>query len=380
VTTELAESTSSRPAILIVDDIEANLVALEAQLGNLECEIVRARSGNEALRQLLRREFAVILLDVQMPEMDGFEVARLARDNRATRDIPIVFVTAMHETEANVLQGYGSGAIDFLFKPINPQVLRGKVQVFLELATGRRRLLDEIEAHKRTLADLEAFNYSVSHDLRAPLRPLDGFASALIEDWGPQLDDKARDYLGRIRAAAQRMGELIDDLLELSRVSRATVRRQPVDLAALGRAVVDELRANDPSRVVELVAPPRLDVRGDPRLLRILLENLLRNAWKFTGSRPSARIELGVERGGDATFFVADDGVGFDPAYASRLFQPFQRLHDAAQFEGTGIGLAIVSRIVGGHGGRVWADATVDGGARFSFTLGPSRGPLTQHG
>jgi two-component system, sensor histidine kinase and response regulator len=368
-----------RLAILIVDDIEANLVALEAQLASLDCDIVRARSGNEALRQLLRREFAVMLLDVQMPEMDGFEVARLARDNRSTRDLPIVFVTAMHETEASVLQGYGTGAIDFLFKPINAQVLRGKVQVFLELERGRRRLLDEIEAHKRTLADLEAFNYSVSHDLRAPLRPLDGFSAALLEDWGPRLDDKARDYLGRIRAAAQRMGELIDDLLELSRVSRAPVRRQAVDLAELARAVVDELRANDPARDVEFVAPPHLEARGDPRLLRIALENLLRNAWKFTRGRPRARIELGARAGEEPSYFVADDGVGFDPAFAARLFQPFQRLHEATQFEGTGIGLAIVNRIVGGHGGRIWADAAVDGGARFFFTLAASRGPSPRH-
>ena len=377
-----ADVVEPRPGVLIVDDIEANLVALEAQLASLDCDIVRARSGNEALRQLLKREFAVILLDVQMPwEMDGYEVARLARDNRATRDIPIVFVTAMHESEASVLQGYGSGAIDFLFKPINAQVLRSKVQVFLELANGRRRLLAEIEAHKRTLGELEAFNYSVSHDLRAPLRPLDGFAAALIESWGSVLDDKGRDYLNRIQAAARRMGELIDDLLELSRVSRAPVRRQAVDLAALAGSIVDELREGEPSRVVELVAPPSLEVRGDPRLLRIAPEN---SACATPGSlhrrsaRPRARIELGVRLGEETSYFVADDGVGFDPAFASRLFQPFQRLHEATQFEGTGIGLAIVSRIIGGHGGRIWADAAVDRGARFYFTLAPSRGSSTR--
>ena len=364
---------AERPAVLIVDDVEANLVALEAQLANLPCDIVRARSGNEALRQLLRREFAVMLLDVQMPEMDGYEVARLARDNRATRDMPIVFVTALHETEENLLQGYGSGAIDFLFKPINAQVLKSKVQVFLELHVGRRQLLGEIAAHKRTLAELEAFNYSVSHDLRAPLRPLDGFCAVLEDDYGATLDDKARDYLRRIRAAAKRMGELIDDLLELSKVSRAQVRRQSVDLTPMVQAIVGELREREPARDVELVVPVALEARGDARLLQIALENLLRNAWKFTRQRSRARIEVGVARAEEAVYFVKDDGVGFDPSFASRLFQPFQRLHKASDFEGTGIGLAIVSRIVAGHGGRIWVDASMGGGARFSFTLEPPR-------
>jgi two-component system, sensor histidine kinase and response regulator len=366
-------ASDTRPAILIVDDVDANLLALEAQLASLDCDIVRARSGNEALGHLLRREFAVLLLDVQMPEMDGYEVARLARQNAATRDIPIVFVTAMHETEESVLQGYGSGAIDFLFKPINAQVLRGKVRVFLELYEGRRRLITEIEAHKRTLGELEAFNYSVSHDLRAPLRPLDGFADVLLEDYGAVLDDKGRDYLRRIQAAARRMGELIDDLLELSRVSRTPVQRQPVELGTMARAIIDELQQGDPARVVDFVVAPTLTAQGDPRLLRIALENLLRNAWKFTRTRPRARIEVGLRESAEPSFFVADDGVGFDPAFASRLFQPFQRLHGVTEFEGTGIGLAIVSRIVGGHGGRIWADASVDGGARFFFTLAPSR-------
>jgi two-component system sensor histidine kinase/response regulator len=366
-------ATEGRPAILIVDDVEANLVALEAQLANLDCDIVRARSGNEALRQLLRREFAVMLLDVQMPEMDGYEVARLARDNRSTRDMPIVFVTAGHETEESLSQGYGSGAIDYLFKPINARVLRSKVQVFLELHVGRRRLVGEIAAHERTLAELEAFNYSVSHDLRAPLRPLDGFCAVLLEDYGPALDDKGREYLGRIRAAAHRMGDLIEDLLELSKVGRAPVRREAVDLVPLVQAIVRELREGEPARDVEVVAPPALTAPCDARLVQIVLENLLRNAWKFTRQRPRARIEVGVTVGDEVVYFVRDDGVGFDPAYAARMFQPFQRFHTTSEFEGTGIGLAIVNRIVGSHGGRIWAEASVGGGARFAFTLAASR-------
>jgi signal transduction histidine kinase len=272
-----------------------------------------------------------------------------------------------------VLEGYGSGAIDILFKPINAQILRHKVRVFLELYQGRRCLLDEIEAHKRTLDDLEAFNYSISHDLRAPLRPLEGFASILLDEHGARLDEKGRDYLQRIRAAARRMGDLIDALLDLSRIDRKAVRRAPVDVTALANTVVTVLRQSAPGREVEVQVSSGLVADGDDRLVQIVLENLLRNAWKFTRTQARARIEVGGRAPPDGAFFVRDNGVGFDPAYAGRLFQPFQRLHHASEFEGTGIGLAIVNRIVGAHGGRLWAESKVGEGACFFFTLaGPS--------
>jgi len=365
-----------RPSVLIVDDVEANLVALEALLESVPCEVVRASSGNEALRQLLRRPYAVMLLDVQMPDMDGFEVARYARENSSTSDVPIIFITAMHETPENVLRGYSTGAFDFLFKPINSDVLRSKVEVFLDLHQSRKRLKDEIEAHRATLAELEAFNYSVSHDLRAPLRPLDGFSQALLDDYGDRLDERGVDYLKRIRAAAQRMGMLIEDLLELSRVSRAELHRQPVDLSTIVSSIVTELREGDPAREVEVVVAPDVRVQGDPRLLRIALENLVRNAWKFTNKRPQARLEFGRSDGNvpggtpeEPTYFIRDNGVGFDPTFAGKMFQPFQRLHKVTDFEGTGIGLAIVSRIVRRHDGRIWAESGPDRGATFFFTL-----------
>jgi len=361
---------AAKPSVLLVDDVEANLVALEAQLATLKYDLVRANSGNAALRELLKREFAVMLLDVQMPEMDGYEVARYARQNPATREVPIVFVTAMLETEDKVLRGYGAGAVDFLFKPVNPYILRSKVQVFAELYLAKRKLANEIEARRRTLAELEAFNYSVSHDLRAPLRPLDGFSQALLEECGDKLDEKSKGYLNRIRAAAQRMGELIDDLLRLSRISRTEIRVQAVDLSAICESIMAELCKGDPARSVEVVVAPNVVTRGDPGLLKIALENLLRNAWKFSGKKPSGRIEFGrrIDLEG-LVYFVRDEGAGFDPDYANRLFQPFQRLHTSAEFEGTGIGLAIVHRIVGHHGGRVWAEAKPGEGATFFFTL-----------
>jgi two-component system sensor histidine kinase/response regulator len=362
--------TEMRPRVLLVDDVEANLLALEGELARLDCALVRAKSGNEALRQLLKHEFAVVLLDVQMPEIDGYEVARYARENPATRDVPIIFITAMHETEDNALRGYGAGAVDFLFKPINPSILRGKVQVFLELYLARKRLADEIEARKEALAELEAFNYSVSHDLRAPLRPLNGLSLAVLEDCGDKLDATAKDYLQRIRAAAQRMAQLIEDLLQLSRMGRTQVSLGLVDLADLANSIVAELRRAEPERTVEYTSVPEAKVEADGRLLRIVLENLLRNAWKFTQKASQPTIEFGIHRNDTkAVYFVRDNGAGFDPTQANRLFQPFQRLHSTAEFEGTGIGLAIVQRIIRRHDGRAWAEASPGKGATFFFTM-----------
>ena len=364
---------NERPKVLIVDDVQANLVATAAILSELDCTILRASSGNDALRLLLKHEFAAVLLDVQMPEMDGFELARLARMNPKARHVPIIFITAMMATAENVFLGYESGAVDVLFKPLNPHVLISKVQVFLELHRSRKQLADEVEAHKRTLADLEAFNYSVSHDLRAPLRPLEGFSNILLEEHGGKLDDDARDLLLRISRAARRMNDLIDDLLRLSNVSRARPSFRDVDVTAIANAVVADLRSNDPGRSVDVSVASGLAARGDAALLRIALENLLRNAWKFTSRTAAAKIEVGSRPSDtEAIFFVRDNGVGFDARHAETLFRPFRRLCTTAEFEGTGIGLAIVARVIRHHGGRIWADAAPGRGATFSFTL-PAR-------
>jgi signal transduction histidine kinase len=220
--------------------------------------------------------------------------------------------------------------------------------------------------------ELEAFSYSVSHDLRAPLRSIEGFSQILLEDYADRLDEEGQDYLGRVRAASQHMATLIDDLLDLSRVSRGPLRREPVDLAALATGIIGELRRSHPEREVEVVIAEGLTANGDARLLRLALENLLNNAWKFTSKKPRATIEFGsIDREAtERVYFVRDDGVGFDEAYAGKLFGAFQRLHGAEEFEGTGIGLATVQRIVHRHGGRVWAEGRVGGGAAFYFTLG----------
>jgi len=226
----------------------------------------------------------------------------------------------------------------------------------------------QLEAANR---EMEAFSYSVSHDLRAPLRSIDGFSQALLEDCQDQLDAAGRQYLGRIRLGTQRMADLIEDLLELSKTSRAALDRGEVEVSGLARTVVDDLLRANPEAGVEVSIQPGLRAWADQHLLRVVLENLLGNAWKFTSKRPDPRVEVGeaVSAGGERTFFVRDNGAGFDMAHAGKLFQAFQRLHLSSDFEGTGIGLAIVQRIIHRHGGRIWAEAAPGEGAAFFFTL-----------
>ncbi len=236
-----------------------------------------------------------------------------------------------------------------------------------ELQAGLRLQQRALEESNR---ELESFSYSVSHDLRAPLRAIDGFSMALLEDCGDVLDDAGKGHLERVRAAAKRMAELIDDLLALSRITRGEVRREPVDVSELVARTIRSLQETDPSRVVEWVNAPDMRADADRRLVAIAVENLLGNAWKFTAKRSEPRIEFGLD--GDGTFFVRDNGAGFDMAHADKLFGAFQRLHRQTDYEGTGIGLATVQRVVQKHGGRIWAEAALDRGATFFFTLQPS--------
>ena len=221
-----------------------------------------------------------------------------------------------------------------------------------------------------TNKELEAFAYSVSHDLRAPLRSIDGFSQALLEDYDPLLDETGQSYLERIRAAAQRMGNMIDALLVLSRITRAELNLQVVNLSSLAAEIVATLQDDQPGRVVEVVIAPELYGRGDAHLLHIALQNLLQNAWKYTSQQPHPRIEFGSrDQQGETVYFVADNGVGFDMAFADKLFVAFQRLHGDQEFPGSGIGLATVQRVIHRHGGKIWAEAQPSEGAVFYFTL-----------
>lgn len=236
------------------------------------------------------------------------------------------------------------------------------------LNQGLRQAILELKAVNH---ELEAFSYSVSHDLRAPLRSIDGFSQALLEDYGDRLDGTGQDFLDRIRAATQRMGNLIDDLLTLSRVTRTSINMEAVNLSQIARRIASDLHQGQPTRLVELTIAPELHGRGDAHLLHVVLENLLNNAWKFTSKQPQSTIEFGTipQANGITTYFIKDNGAGFDMAYVDKLFSPFQRLHGMQDFPGNGIGLATVQRIIHRHGGRVWAEGSIDRGATFYFTL-----------
>jgi two-component system sensor histidine kinase/response regulator len=393
-------STPDRPDddlvnILMVDDKPANLVALEAMLQGLGQTLIKANSGREALKWLLTHDFAVVLLDVKMPDMDGFETATLIRQRDKSRHTPIIFLTAADKSQTQAVRGYAVGAVDYLVKPIVPEFVRSKVAVFVELAKKnallRRQaeLLKTSEQEARELAaeqaelvrdlehknrELESFSYAVSHDLRAPLRRIESFSRAIQDSHGDRLDEAGRHYLERVREASQQMSQLIDDVLYLARVTRAEMREQEVDLSGLVTLLLDRMHEAEPGRVVESKVRPGVTVLGDGQLLRIAMENLLQNAWKFTGRAPLPRIEFGVTNvAGEPAYFVRDNGAGFDMAYADRLFGPFQRLHLQSEFSGTGIGLATVQRIIHRHGGRVWGEGTPGQGAAFHFTLGRLR-------
>jgi len=218
--------------------------------------------------------------------------------------------------------------------------------------------------------ELESFSYSVSHDLRAPLRIIDGFSQALLKGYPDKLDEQGKHYLERVSSNVQKMGDLIDDLLKLSRLTRSEMKLEMVNMSTLAQSIATELQKAEPERQVEYVITPGLSAKGDEDLLKLVLENLLGNAWKYTGKHPQARIEFGstkVDR--NLVFLVRDDGAGFDMTYADKLFTPFQRLHSVSEFPGIGIGLATVQRIVHRHGGRVWAEGEIEKGTTFYFTL-----------
>jgi signal transduction histidine kinase len=384
-----------RVNILLVDDQPANLLALEAMLQELDQTLIKAESGREALKWLLTHDCAVILLDVKMPDMDGFETAALIRQRDKSRDTPIIFLTAADKTHTEAVRGYAVGAVDYLVKPVVPEFVRSKVAVFVELAKKTEQLrrqaeqLRESEQAARELAEaraelvadlehknreLESFSYAVSHDLRAPLRRVEAFGRAVLESQGERLDQNGRRFMERIQEASRQMSQLIDDVLYLSKVSRAELRQHEIDLSGLVQSILERMRETEPGRAVETRVRPGVIVVADGRLLRIALTNLLENAWKFTARAPAARIEFGMLTAvAEPTYFVRDNGAGFDMAYVDRLFGPFQRLHLASEFPGSGIGLATVQRIIHRLGGRVWAEGVVGQGATFSFTLGRPR-------
>ncbi|HSN17099.1 MAG TPA: ATP-binding protein [Gammaproteobacteria bacterium] len=362
---EAAAAMTDRGRVLLADD-NPDMRRYIRELLEPHYRVEVVEDGQAALERALASPPDLVLSDVMMPRRDGFGLLRALREAPSTRDLPVILLSARAGEEDSV-QGLDAGADDYLIKPFSGRELLARVRTHLEHSRLRRRWARELEQINR---ELEAFSVSVSHDLRGPLRSISGFAQLLQEDYGATLDKQGRDYLQYVIASSRRMSELIEDLLDLSRVTRATLKRGPVDLTALAQGVVAALRGRDSARRCEVEVQDGMAAEGDPRLITILLENLVGNAWKFTSKKSDARIVIGAgEHDGEHAFFVRDNGAGFDMEHASRLFAPFQRLHSEKDFEGTGIGLATVQRIVARHGGRVWVEAEEDKGAAFYFTL-----------
>lgn len=406
-----ASSLLGAKRILAVDDSITYLNAVSTELRQEGYDVVQALSGNEAIELLEVQSVDCILLDVRMPGLSGNETCRIIKQRPVMRGIPLLMLTASEDPEA-LIEGINAGADDYICKSSDFTVLKARLRAQLrrrqfeneyrlireellrkeleavearverEVAQSRAALADELEIRNR---ELEAFSYAVSHDLRSPLRAIHGASQALLDDFAGDLPAGVAGHVGRIQAAALRMGLLIDALLEFARTAKADLRRQPVDLSQLANSVAAELAESSQGRRVDCTVESGLVGDGDPALIRVAFDNLLGNAWKFTCRTALPRVEVGaLQRAGETVYFVQDNGVGFDTASAKKLFQPFVRLHSAAEFPGAGIGLATVRRIIQRHRGEIWAEGTRGHGARFLFTLGsraqPDAGPAAAPG
>jgi len=393
-----ASSLTATRKILAVDDSPTYLNEVSSKLRDEGYDVILARTGEEALAMMAVQAVDCVLLDLVMPGWGGEETCQRIKSSPNGGDVPIIMLTSLDDRDA-MIGAFSAGADDYVQKSSEFKVLTARVRAQLrrrqyedenrrireellqsEIEATKARAAQELAATRAALvrdlerknAELDAFCYSVSHDLRAPARRIEGFSHALLEDFGATLVPEGREYVERIRSSAVRMSELIDDLLELSRLDRTELHMAAIDLAEMARSIVADLAHRDPERVVEFDVAAQLPAIADGRLMQAALENLIGNAWKFTAKLARARIELGqVLQGNEKRYFVRDNGVGFDMKYSSSLFNPFQRLHDESDFPGTGIGLATVHRIISKHGGRVWADAAADAGATFFFTIPP---------
>lgn len=354
--------------VLAVDDNPVKLELLDGMLAGMDLELVKASSGRAALQALLDGDFAVILMDVLMPEMSGFETAELIRQRENSKETPIIFITAYQESELKSFSGYQVGAVDYLVTPIVPQVLKAKVKVFCELYESRKHLESLNYKLEEANQDLEAFAYSVSHDLRAPLRIIGAYAR-LIEEKAGLKGENAENLAVVIRNAAK-LGSMINGVLDYSRLKGKEAALGKVDMLALAKAVVEEARALPGAAKAQFSVGTMPPCLGDETMLRQVLVNLVGNAVKFSAGREKPHIELGGEEGQDQnSYFIKDNGAGFDPSCANKLFGLFMRLHAEDKFEGLGLGLAMVKRIIAGHGGTIKAEGKPGHGAAFTFTL-----------
>ena len=373
--------------ILLVDDNPANLLALESILADLGQELVKAHSGRQALRYLLNQDVAVILLDVNMPGMNGFETAELIRRRKRSEHVPIIFVSAIDQTQNHALKGYSLGAVDYLPTPATPEVLRSKVAVFIELfkktqEVGRQeqalralnaqleqRVAERTAELQRSNEELQQFAYVVSHDLQEPLRVVANYVQQLAERYQDKLEAEANELISYALDGAKRMQQLIVDLLAYSRIETTGQEFAPTDCEGVLQRVLSDLRVAIEESGAAVTHDPLPQVMADNVQLGQVLQNLLSNAIKFRSQEPP-RIHVSARQEGQQwVFSVRDNGIGINPRYAERIFGIFERLHPRAEYPGTGIGLAICKKIVERHGGQIWVESEPGKGAAFFFTL-----------
>jgi two-component system sensor histidine kinase/response regulator len=366
----------TRPNILIVDDRRENLMATEKILRHLDASLFKATSGNEALSLMLRHRFAVILLDVQMPEMDGFETALLMQEHEAMRNTPIIFITAISKEEKYANQAAEIGAVDYIFKPINPEILKSKIKVYLDLFMQREQILKLNTTLTQSNEELERFAYICSHDLQEPVRIMKSYAEILERNYRPALDANGSRYLGFISSHARHMHQMINDILAFSRVGREEMTLEQVDCAQLARDVLAEFETiiSEKAAIVACEMLPTLI--SNATIMRVLLQNLIGNALKFhDGSRvPHINVSAVREKTG-WQFCVRDNGIGIEPQYHAQVFAIFRRIHRKEEYPGMGIGLSTCKKLVELCGGMVWFESQPHAGTAFYFTI-----PIAEQG
>jgi two-component system sensor histidine kinase/response regulator len=366
-----------RPNILIVDDRKENLLATERVLRKLKAGIFKAVSGNEALSLMLRHRFAVVLLDVQMPEMDGFETAQLMQDHESMQGVPIIFVTAISKEEKYATKAAEIGAVDYIFKPINPDILRSKVKVYLDLYVQREEILALNEHLRQSNEELERFAYICSHDMQEPVRMMNSYATLLEENYREFLDDEGQRYVGFIAKNAGRMQKMILDILTFSRVGREDLKLEKIDCNQIVQDVLGEFEAVIAQKRARVIHDTLPTLEGCSTLIRVLFQNLIGNALKFQDGTKPPEVKIQAEpKDSGWRFSVHDNGIDIDPAFNDRVFTIFQRIHRKEEYPGTGIGLSTCKKFVEFYGGKIWFESALGTGSVFSFTVPEHRKAL----